>query len=376
MKLCVISFTENGKQLSVHILEKWEQVEKENPIKNGIEVGIEAGIEAGIEIALFTKHRAQKSENSVHSIPFVESSLGEWADVQMREKNALLFIGACGIAVRAIAPHLADKLHDSPVLVMDEKGRYVIPILSGHMGGANELAVCLAEKLGAEPVITTATDLNEKFAVDLFARKNGLAIINREGIAKVSAKVLAGEKISLCMECAEDVVRNVCLPPEVYIVPYPPAQPVDILIPSEEEKTKETTYDAALLLKQKKYVIGLGCKRGKTAKEIERLITERLDRLGISKVQLLALASISQKRDEQGIIEWCRRTGISFLTYTAEELQTVEGDFQKSDFVKQTVGVDNVCERAALKACGSGGQLISHKYAEDGITIAVAKVGK
>lgn len=368
VRLCVISFTENGKRLSAYILNRFEQAEKDRQAKTGI------------ELALFTKHKSQGTENSSHPIRFVESPLGEWAKAQMREKNALLFIGACGIAVRATAPHLTDKLHDSPVLVMDERGRYVIPVLSGHMGGANELAVCLAERVGAEPVITTATDLNGKFAVDLFARRNGLAVINREGIAKVSARVLAGEEISLCIECAEladlenmtDASEKLCLPPEVRIVPYPPDKPVDILITSEE-KTGELPFGAALLLRPKNYVIGLGCKRGKTAEELERLITGQLDRLGISKVQLLALASISQKQDEQGIIEWCRRADIPFLTYTAEELQTVEGDFQKSDFVMRTVGVDNVCERAALKACGAGGQLISPKYAEDGITIAVAR---
>ncbi|MDE7275193.1 MAG: cobalamin biosynthesis protein [Lachnospiraceae bacterium] len=399
MKLCIISFTENGKQLSIRILRKFEQAE----IVNGI------GIENVLKIELFSKHKSFESENSVHSVPFVESPLGEWAKVQMCEKNALLFIGACGIAVRAVAPHLADKLHDSPVLVMDEKCRYVIPILSGHMGGANELAVCLAEKMGAEPVITTATDLNGKFAVDLFAKRNGLAIINKEGIAKVSAKILAGEEIRLCMECAEDVMNDadavkyteparptsqiimtdvsekLCLPPEVHIVPYPPDQPVDILITSVEkinertventvQKTNEKAYDTVLLLRPKRYVIGLGCKRGKTAEEIGRLVTKQLDKLGIAKAQLVALASISQKQDEQGVIEWCRRADIPFLTYTAEELQAVEGDFQKSEFVMQTVGVDNVCERAALKACGAGGQLISPKYGESGITIAIARI--
>jgi len=366
MKLCIISFTENGKRLSIDILKKFEQTEKE----------IETKIQ--IEIELFTKHMFTESENSRRSIQFVETSLGEWAKAQMCEKNAMLFIGACGIAVRAIAPHLTDKLHDSPVLVMDEKCRYVIPILSGHVGGANALAVCLAQKMNAEPVITTATDLNEKFAVDLFAKRNGLAIINKEGIAKVSAKVLVGEEIRLCIECIEDMIENVDFP-EVHLVSYPPDRPVDILITSKENtntKINETTYGAVLLLRPKNYVIGLGCKRGKTAEEIEQLITKQLNKLHILKVQLVALASISQKRDEQGIIEWCRKTDIPFLTYTAKQLQSVEGDFRKSDFVMQTVGVDNVCERAALKACGAGGQLISTKYAENGITIAVAKIGK
>ncbi|MGN0326196.1 MAG: hypothetical protein ACI4DW_07780, partial [Lachnospiraceae bacterium] len=135
MKLSMISFTENGKLLSVNI----------------------AKLLDGTEYALYTKCHAFCQEEQ--TVRFVTQSIGEWAKEQFEERNALLFIGACGIAVRAIAPYITDKLHDSPVLVMDEKGQYVIPILSGHVGGANELAVTLAEKIGAKPVITTATDI-------------------------------------------------------------------------------------------------------------------------------------------------------------------------------------------------------------------------
>lgn len=95
--------------------------------------------------------------------------------------------------MRAIASSVNNKLKDSPVIVIDELGKFVIPILSGHMGGANELAVLLAELMNATPVITTATDINNKFAVDVFAKKCRLAIVNKDGIAKVSSKVLAGK---------------------------------------------------------------------------------------------------------------------------------------------------------------------------------------
>lgn len=125
----------------------------------------------------------------------VQESVSVWAGEQMAAHHALVFVGACGIAVRAIAPWITDKLHDSPVLVMDEQGQYVIPLLSGHVGGANELAVRLAGELGAVPVITTATDLHGSFAVDLFAKRNDLWIHNREGIARVSAKYWQARKL-------------------------------------------------------------------------------------------------------------------------------------------------------------------------------------
>ena len=176
MKLSIISFTQNGIVLSKRI----------------------AKLLDGIEYTLYTKYKACCQEEQ--TVRFVTQSIGEWAKEQFAERNALLFIGACGIAVRAIAPHITDKLHDSPVLVMDEKGEYVIPILSGHMGGANELAVSLAERIGAKPVITTATDIHNRFAIDLFAKKNGLTIVNKDGIAKVSSKVLSGKRITMAIE--------------------------------------------------------------------------------------------------------------------------------------------------------------------------------
>lgn len=125
----------------------------------------------------------------------VQESVSVWAGEQMAAHHALVFVGACGIAVRAIAPWITDKLHDSPVLVMDEQGQYVIPLLSGHVGGANELAVRLAEELGAVPVITTATDLHGSFAVDLFAKRNDLWIHNRRGLPGCRQKYWQARKL-------------------------------------------------------------------------------------------------------------------------------------------------------------------------------------
>ncbi|MBD5469967.1 MAG: cobalt-precorrin 5A hydrolase [Lachnospiraceae bacterium] len=336
MKLSIICFTQNGRQLAT-------------------------------KIAKTLHEKTEEIDVSVSELERQNMSVGEWAKAQMEAKNALLFIGACGIAVRAIAPHLMDKLHDSPVLVMDEKGIYVIPILSGHMGGANALARYLAEAIGATPVITTATDLNNKFAVDLFAKRNHLFIVNKEGIAKVSAKALAGEVILFSIE-QERFAKESHVPSGIQIVPYPPTHPVDVVVTSEER-----TFDAALLLKPKEYAIGMGCRKGKNASDIEQFILRKLDALQIASTQIFALSSISQKKKEPGILEWCQKRNIPFLTYTAETLQDVAGSFHTSSFVKDTVGVDNVCERAAIKACGNGGRLIAAKDAENGITIAIAK---
>ncbi|MDE6388076.1 MAG: cobalt-precorrin 5A hydrolase [Lachnospiraceae bacterium] len=345
MKLSIISFTKNGMRLSERIA---KTVRKE------------------MEVCTYTKCATCIKDDKNLFVISVAASVGEWTKAQMQERNAILFIGACGIAVRAIAPFLTDKLHDVPVLVMDERGNYVIPILSGHVGGANELATRIAEKTGAEAVITTATDINGKFAVDIFAKRNGLLIEDKEGIVKISSKVLAGEEITISMEQGLKVKGR--LPEGVHIVSYPPTGFTDIIITS-----KEQAYDSTIVLRPKEYVLGVGCKKGKDAGEIRQFISGKLKERDILSSQILALASVLQKKEEKGLIEWCRSENIPFLTFPASELQELTGDFVKSVFVKEQVGVDNVCERAALKACGAGGHLILRKCAENGMTIAIAK---
>ena len=241
-------------------------------------------------------------------------------------------------AVRMIAPFVSDKLSDSPEVVADEAGTFVIPLLSGHVGGANELAEQIAGQIGGIPVITTATDVNHTFSVDLFAKKCGLSIYNREGIAKVSAKILDGKT-------------------------------PDIVISSEKTDLEQ----GVLGLQPREYILGIGCRRGKSFEELDAFIQKWLDHAGIEKRLVRAAASIDLKKEEEGLLRWCMANRIPFLTYSAEELKQVKGDFQESSFVKEKTGVDNVCERAAMKAANEEGTFILRKQAENGMTIAIVK---
>lgn len=346
MQLSIISFTRKGILLSERIAKAfaWENVN------------------------CFTKYKAVLTEAVKRdSITYVPQSISEWAGEQMQEKNGLLFIGACGIAVRAIAPHIIDKLHDSPVLVMDEESQFVIPLLSGHVGGANEMARLLASKMQLTPVITTATDVNQKFAVDLFAKKNGLEIVNKDGIAKISSKVLNGKEITIAIEHGHWNTEEK-LPEQIRIVEYPPKEPVDVAIVTEKRNFK-----AKLFLMPKEYVIGIGCRRGKEEEKLLAWIQKNVEKIGITIEQVFAFSSIDRKKDEEGLLAISHKERIPFLTYSAEELECVKGSFQESEFVEKTVGVSNVCERAALVACGEEGNLVYGKHAEDGMTIAIAK---
>lgn len=424
MKVSIISFTLKGIELSLKIKKAFSGETEE-------------------ELCLYTKcSHAEKSlterklteKNLAEGgLSYVEQPLTEWTGEQMKKRRSLLFIGACGIAVRAIAPFLTDKLNDVPVLVMDEQGRFVIPVLAGHVGGANELAVSLAERMGSTPVITTATDLNHCFAVDLFARRNALHIVNKDGIAKVSSRILAGEEVTMAVEeghfreeaqtlRGRRVSRKTNIPDGIRLVSCIPEFHTDIPIVMTEviedipavstESTMnvpavsaESTTDAPvvfsessagipgvtespvdilvapasygqgrlLTLRPKEYVIGIGCKRGKAAEQIDHFVHRVLKESGISMEQVAAFVSIDRKKDEEGILWMSSHYGIPFVTYSTEELQQVEGTFHASEFVKSQVGVDNVCERAALRFSGPDGILITGKQAEDGITAAIVK---
>lgn len=368
MKISVISFTKTGQQLAERIREsmcgedavmlytKCSQMGKKTvpTADNGSDIIAvkTSGVNAGDTIV-------------------VHESISSWAGEQMAAHHTLVFVGACGIAVRAIAPWITDKLHDSPVLVMDEQGQYVIPLLSGHVGGANELAARLAGELGAAPVITTATDLHGSFAVDLFAKRNDLWICNREGIARVSAKVLAGEEITMSIQTGHLEADEV-IPAGIRLCAYPPMEKVDVLIADGTEEALQEEA-AGLLLQPKKYILGVGCKKGTNSVKLETFLRKILEEQGIAMEQISALASIDVKKEERCLLDFSEKYRIPFRTYSAQELQAVPGTFHGSDFVKAQVGVDNVCERAAMKAAGTGGQICLGKQAQDGMTVAIAE---
>ncbi|MFT4144194.1 MAG: cobalt-precorrin 5A hydrolase [Mobilitalea sp.] len=342
MRISIISFTSNGVDLSIKIKELADREQ---------------------EVTLYTKSSVIK-QNITSQIHKVEEKLSEWTKEKFQECKALVFIGACGIAVRAIAPFVKNKLLDPPVLVIDEAGRFVIPILSGHYGGANELAQNLADKLGAAAVITTATDVNKLFAVDVFARKNSLHICNREGIEKVSAAVLNKDKVSIAIS---GEIKGV-IPKELTVIDYPVTKVSILVSPFKDDGQK-----ADLQLCPKAYVVGIGCRRNKSYSELEAEVKKQIERIGVRGEAIMAFASIDRKKDEEGLISLASHYNLPFLTFTEENLKALPGEFTSSAFVEEQVGVDNVCERAAMAACGENGKLILGKQAENGITIAIAE---
>lgn len=292
----------------------------------------------------------------------IEEPLNDWTGRQFNQKEAIIFVGACGIAVRAVAPFVRSKDTDPAVIAIDEKGNFAVPLLSGHLGGANRLAKQAASVTGAVPVITTATDVHQLFAVDLFAKDNNLHITDLAAAKEISASILAGilvgfhsdfpvsGKLPAGLVTARDTESGICISVRDNCRPFP----------------------NTLRLVPKAVVLGIGCRKGTKAETIRQSVERMLksERIELNAVGLAA--SIDLKKEEPGILAFCREEGIPFVTYDAGELMEARGVFLASDFVSSVTGADNVCERSAVLAAGKGGRLIAGKQAGNGVTAALA----
>lgn len=271
--------------------------------------------------------------------------------------QALIFISSVGLAVREIAPHLRNKATDPAVIVLDELGQFVIPVLSGHIGGANDMAKKIAENLGSTPVITTATDINGRFSVDAWATKQGCAISSLSAAKAVSAAVLEGD-VPLCtpFPIVTALPKGLCLGD---------SGKTGILL----DWKKATPFDTTLRLTPKILHLGIGCRKGTSKEAISEAVGAVLSENQIDRKAVKCCASIDLKAQETGLLDFCREAGLPVKFYSAEQLNAVPGDFTPSAFVRSVTGVDNVCERAALLGAET---LIIKKTARDGVTVALA----
>lgn len=330
-------------------------------------------------------------------------SLAAWTREAFETADALVFVGACGIAVRAVAPYAASKASDPAVVVVDEGGRWAISLLSGHLGGANDLARRLAAICGAEPVVTTATDGRGVWAVDEWARRHGMGLLGAGAIKAVSGALLAGRSVRLesavplaagrlpagIVLAGEGEDAGAAMPGETATpgeaMPKEAATPAET-VPTETATPAEEAIARSIptcvispfardltartvQLVPRCVLAGIGCRRGTSAAAISSVFDAALARSRVLPAAIAGAASIDVKRDEAGLAAFCRERGFPLAFLSARDLERVSGSVSPSAFVAKTVGVDNVCERAALSR---GGRLLLPKFARDGVTVALA----
>lgn len=340
MKIAIISFSDSGCSLG----ERLSHLLKEQ----------------NYEVSAYTKSKYVKNG--------LKESVQEWTKMRFEDSDAIIFIGASGIAVRSIAPFVKSKKTDPAILVVDEQGQFAISLLSGHIGGANELTRKVAQMLEAQPVVTTATDLSGKFAVDVFAVKNGCSISDMELAKEISAALLAGKEVGFLSDFPwiGEVPKELTLYEEGKENPR-----IGICVTTG---CKKRPFARTLYLIPRLITIGVGCKKGTPREAIEQVIDKALSRALVEFAAVEQVASIDLKANEEGILSYCRERKLPFVTYTAQELKGVKGSFSESQFVEKITGVGNVCERAAILGSSKEGpgSLIGKKYAEEGVTVALA----
>lgn len=298
----------------------------------------------------------------------VFESLGEALAQEFRASEGHVLICAAGIAVRLLAPLLADKQHDPAVVVCDQAGRHAVSLISGHLGGANALARDVAAVTGGEAVITTATDTAGLPAVDVLAAAAGLAITDIAGVRAVSAALLAGSRPQLYdpdnrlgLDADHEAFFERVDSPDQLAAP---AVAVDWRV--------QPAYaaDGVLHLAPAVVCVGVGCRRGTMAQTLDAALQKFLTDNNIAPGAVRGLASIDAKADEAGIIETARRRELPFTTYPARELNRMTVP-NPSECVCRHMGVESVCE-AAAKLLANEGELVAQKTVWSGVTLAAA----
>lgn len=339
MKTAIISFTDHGALLARRLAEELP----------GKDIFCRAWIK-------------KKDAVPLDHVTVLTASLKDWTGEQFLKADVLIFIGAAGIAVRSIAPFVKSKKTDPAVLVIDEQGKHAISLLSGHIGGANAMTQLVAEILEAEPVITTATDLHGKFAVDTFAAGRGLYMDSMSYAKEIAAELVAGKRVG--MRSAWPVFGPV--PKELDREGTP-----SVGFAVDVRAVQPFTH--TLHLVPRITVLGIGCKKDTDAAYLKNTVIKVLEEHHVYPESICRIASIDLKKEEKGLLALADSLGVPFETYTSEELEQAESEdgFSESDFVRSVTGVGNVCERAALKGA-KGKRLLIRKTAQSGVTVAAA----
>jgi cobalt-precorrin 5A hydrolase len=326
MKIAIISITENGKSLALDI----SSTLKEDPTV--------------IRVEMFHKNVKRNLENIFHSY------------------NCIIGIMATGIMIRNICSLIKNKKDDPAVLIIDEKGQHVISLLSGHLGGGNEFSIKIANIINGEPIITTSTDINNKFGVDCLARKYYLKIDNISKIKSINSALLNNEKVQLATNSKYNFIWK------------------DEDIKNSYYKINSKSNDLYVLndsvtinLKPKKIVVGLGSRKNIKTASVVKAIKSALQLIDLPIERVDSIATGEVKSKEIGIIDAAEEIGLPLEIVPNKLIKEFKNnDIICSEFVNEKFGLPGVCEPSSLIAAGEDSDLIFRKTPYNGVTVAIA----
>jgi cobalt-precorrin 5A hydrolase len=349
MHIAIIAITRNGARLGTRLREGF----------------------AGAELFVLRKYASQAGKGAT---PF-DLELSELVRNLWPDADAFVFIMATGIVVRMIAPHLRGKAHDPAVVVMDDAGKFAISLLSGHLGGANELACRCAFVTGAREVITTATDANSLPSFDMLAKEEGWVIDDISRVKTLNALLLDDEEIAVVDPTGR--VRPFFhgrgrLAFYASFMEAFKSGAKGYLFVSNRHLPPQAQSSELLLLRPRNLVLGIGCNSGTGTDEIEEAVISNLKRVFLSIKSVRCVATASAKRDEKGLLAFAAKWGIPVAFYESSELNGVAVPSPPSRHAMEAIGATGVAEPAALLASG-GGILIMKKQKLGNVTLAIAE---
>ena len=323
----------------------------------------------GQELALKLEEKLN-SDSTIIKIDLYHKNVRKYFPILFYEYDAIIAIMASGILIRSIAPLVESKATDPAVLNIDDNGNFVISTLSGHLGGANKLTQKVAALIGATPVITTSTDVNSKLGIDVMAQDLYLSIDDTKEILFFNKAILDGREITMTLNPDKnfnyllDYLDNVTLEINVSINYSSSLKMDEIHVQVDGHE---------LVLREKKVVVGIGCRRGKECEKIHEGFERSINDLGIVKSRVNILSSAEIKKDEKGILELSQKLDIPVNFVELDKLKLFESsDVEKSEFVYSKFGIYGVCEPSALITAGFDSKLVYKKTSYDGVTIAIA----
>ncbi len=261
-----------------------------------------------------------------------------------------IFVMATGIAVRMLAGLIKTKDVDPAVLVVDEGGNFVISLLSGHLGGANEQCEKIAKFIGAIPVVTTASDIGGSLAVDTLSQKLKTKLDCLESAKRVTSMMVNGERVLLSLP--DNLVTGTEAVSGAIVVSNRKKLEISQLIPQN-------------------IVLGIGCRKDVTKEQVLEAVEISMDRYNLRVDSIRILASAWIKREELGLLEAANELGKKVLFFEKEELEGVDGLSQESEFVREKIGVGAVSEPCAYLASYKNGGFIARKIKHNGITVSI-----
>jgi cobalt-precorrin 5A hydrolase len=348
--------------------------------KHGVEMVRNLGASfPGTDVYYMSKF--ERGDEQERGIQLFEGSVKLILPDLFKQYNGIILFISLGAVVRMIAPILVDKKVDPAVVVIDDRGEHVISVLSGHLGGANELTRHVAAVLGARAVITTASDVQGTIPVDMLGRELGWVVDSFDKATPVSAAVVNEEPVALIQETGErnwwrydkpvpGHIKVYASTAEALQEPFNAALVVsDRLLEPEEE---EQLLSNGVLYRPKSLVLGIGCNRGTALEELEAGVLNTLQELRLSVKSVRNIATIDLKKDEEGLLALCAKYGWELVTYTPSELNTVQLP-NPSETVFKYTGAYGVSEPSALLSSGADHWLLEKKKSGN-MTLSVARV--